>query len=88
LGERRINPLAKPRFLLAPAQAFRQQQLVNAGALHPNPLDLAQVFPQAIERPARERQTELKGRGEGHGDDLADLLRRVCRGAAWSGSLL
>jgi hypothetical protein len=53
-GERGINPLAKPRFLLAPAQAFRPQQLADARALHRNPLDLLELRLQPVQRPTSE----------------------------------
>lgn len=68
---------------MAPAQAFRQQQLVNARALDRNPLDLIQICLQPIERPAGKREPQVSGVRQARRNHRAHLLRAVCGGASW-----
>jgi hypothetical protein len=65
--------------VLAPAQSSGAQHLVEARALHRDPLLFDQVRDESVERPGREGQCErlrLRQRGR---NDLRDLLRRVGR---------
>jgi hypothetical protein len=59
-GEGGIDPLAEPRFLGPPAQAFGVQQLADPAALDRDPLLLMQIGGQAVERPAPEWQSEVR----------------------------
>jgi len=42
-GEGRIDPLAEPGLVFAPAQALVEQDLIDAAALHRNPLHLMKI---------------------------------------------
>ena len=56
--EGRIDPLAEPGLVLAPAQALVEQDLVDPAALHRNPFVLVQVGGQPIQGPGGKRQPE------------------------------
>ena len=76
-GEVGIDPLAKPGLVAAPAQALLQQDLIDAAALHRDPLVLGQVGRQPIQRPAGERQLQGRGIGERSGDHGGTHIGRV-----------
>jgi hypothetical protein len=81
-GEGRIDPLAEPGLVLAPAQALVAQDLVNPAALHRDALLLIQVGRQPVERPGDERQPERLRFGQRGSDHGGGLLGRVGRPAA------
>ena len=79
-GEVGIDPYAKPRLFVSPPEAFRDEDLADAAALHADPLDAVQVLDQPIQRPARIVLSQIAGMGEGGLDDTADFLWGVGHG--------
>jgi hypothetical protein len=78
-GKLRIHPLAKPVLLLAPAQPFSHENLIQATAFHADAVALRQIRRQAIQRPRRVGQSQFLRTLQRGGDDLADLLAAVGR---------
>ena len=66
------RPAPEPSLLLAPRQPLLDEDLGDAAALHPDPFP-QQVGHQAIQRPRREGQAQLRGRGQGGVDYGAAL---------------
>ena len=69
-----IDPLAKPGLLRAPAEAFRDQQIINPAPLDRNGFLFIQIRLKAIQGPRGERQPQLLGRREGGRDHFSDLV--------------
>jgi len=78
-GELGIHPLAKPGLVRPPAEAFRDQQLINPAPLDGNTFVFMQIRRQPIQRPRGERQPQLLGRRQRGCDDFSDLWRWVGR---------
>jgi hypothetical protein len=74
--------------VLAPAQTFVDQDLVDPAALDRDPLPLVEVGGQPVQRPRRERQIQRLGIGERGGDHGGDLLGRIGRRPAATGPIL
>src|SRR5262249_51639936 len=72
-----IDPLAEPRLVRAPAQAFALQHLMDAAAAHREAVRLLQINRQTGERPAGKRLAQRLWVGEGSGYDQPHLLARV-----------
>src|SRR5262249_18741528 len=87
-GELRVDPLAEPGLVLAPAEALVDQEFVDPAPLDRDPLLLIEVSLQAVERPAAEGQAELLRVGQGGGDHLGALLGGVGVRPAATGTLL
>ena len=60
-GELGVHPLAEPGLLLAPAQALREQELVDPAALDRDALRFVQVRFQAVQRPGGKGQAQALG---------------------------
>ena len=71
--------------MLAPAQTFGDQDLVDPAALHRDPLPLVEVGGQPVQRPRRKRPIQRLGVGERGGDHGGDLLGRIGRRPAGAG---
>jgi hypothetical protein len=76
-GEGGVDPLAEPGLVLAPAQTFVDQDLVDPTALDGDRLTLVEVGRQPVERPGGEGQVQALGIGQRRGDHLRHLLGRV-----------
>jgi len=71
-----------------PAQPLGEQDLVDAAALDRDPLALAQVRRQPVQRPGRKRQVQCPGIGQRGGDHGRDLLGRIGRRPAGARPIL
>jgi hypothetical protein len=78
-GEIGIDPLAKPALLMSPTEAFGDEDLTDAAALHANAFDPVQVLDQPIQCPDRVVLSHVARLGESRLDDAADLLWGVGR---------
>jgi hypothetical protein len=74
--------------VLAPAQTFVDQDLVDPAALDRDPLLLVQVGGQSVERPGGEGQIQALGIGQRRGDHPCHLLGRVGRRATGARPIL
>ena len=75
-----IHTRTKPGFLLTPCQPFGQQNFADPAALHADAL-LAEVRHQTVQRPAGERQVQIRRPAQCGGDDGTALFGRVGRWA-------
>jgi hypothetical protein len=78
-GEGGIDPLAEPRFLVAPPQPFLEQNFVEAAALDRNVLVLREVGHQPVKRPTGKGQPQRLRVRERGGNHLGHLRGRVRR---------
>src|SRR5258708_17108442 len=76
-----IDSLAKPRLFVSPTEAFRDEDLADAAALHANPFDTVQVVHQPIQRPAGVVLSQIARVAERCLNDAADFLGRVSHGS-------
>jgi hypothetical protein len=74
--------------VLAPAQAFVEQDLVDPAALHRNPFVLVQVGRSSVERPGGKGQPECLRLAQRTRDHGGGLLGRIRRPAARTGPIL
>ena len=77
-GEVRIDPLAEPGFLVAPLQAFADDDRADPAAAHGDAV-AGQVGDQPVQGPRREGKAQFGRAGQRRGDDGAALLGRIGR---------
>jgi hypothetical protein len=63
--------------MFSPAEAFRQEDLVDPAPPDRDRLVLVEVSLKSVERPAGEGEPERQGVGHRCGEDLGDLFGRV-----------